>query len=128
MSGLNILGNEPVATPAGEAPFSVSESGAKGVAKFLQTNDAPPGAALRVGVRGGGCSGLSYVVEVDTGPEKPGDMVIATSGGTVRVDKKSKLILDGVTLDYKAGLLDAGFRFVNPKATKACGCGESFSI
>lgn len=128
MTSLRIVGESTAPTPAGDAPFSVTERGARGVAKFLETNQAPPGAALRVGVRGGGCSGLSYVVEVDAGEPRPGDLILETSGGVVRVDAKSQRILAGVTLDYKVGLLDAGFRFDNPRATKTCGCGESFSI
>lgn len=127
MSGLNIIG-DGASPPPVETPFRISETGARGIAKFLATNQAPTGAAVRVGVRGGGCSGLSYVVEVDAGDARPGDLVLETSGGTVRVDKKSQAILQGVTLDYKAGLLDAGFQFVNPRATKTCGCGESFSM
>jgi iron-sulfur cluster assembly protein len=119
---LNIVSNDP------PPPEAITEAGAQGVRKFLTTNAAPEGAVLRIGVRGGGCSGLSYVVEVDAAPARDGDHVIEAHGITVRVDKKSMRVLQGVTLDYKIGLLDAGFRFENPRATKTCGCGESFSI
>lgn len=124
-SALNILSPIPAEVTG---TLAVTESGAQGVRRFLATNNAPEGASLRVGVRGGGCSGLSYVVEVDVEPPREGDHVIEAHGVTVRVDKKSMRVLQGVTLDYKPGLLDAGFRFENPRASKTCGCGESFAI
>lgn len=129
-SALNIVSNttpEPIPAEV-HGTLTVTELGAQGVRKFLATNQAPPGAALRVGVRGGGCSGLSYVVEVDAEAPREGDHVIEAHGVTVLVDKKSMRVLQGVTLDYKVGLLDAGFRFENPRATKTCGCGESFAL
>jgi iron-sulfur cluster assembly protein len=83
---------------------------------------------MRVGVRGGGCSGFSYVLEPDAAPARPDDVILEVHGVVVRVDKKSMRVLAGTTLDYKVGLMDAGFKFDNPRATKTCGCGESFSM
>jgi iron-sulfur cluster assembly protein len=83
---------------------------------------------LRVGVKGGGCSGLSYNLALDT-DERPGDRVYEVDGVKLFVDMKSLLYLDGSTLDYKdEGLLQRGFTFVNPNSAGACGCGESFAV
>ena len=92
-----------------------------------------PNAALRVGVRGGGCSGVSYVLEFADAPPREGrDLVytVPTDGGEVRVvcDKKSILYLAGSTLEWEKTLKWQGFKFTNPKAESACGCKESFSI
>jgi iron-sulfur cluster assembly protein len=83
---------------------------------------------LRVGVKGGGCSGLSYNLALDT-DERPGDRVYEVDGVKLFIDMKSLLYLDGSTLDYKdEGLLQRGFTFVNPNSAGACGCGESFAV
>jgi iron-sulfur cluster assembly protein len=83
---------------------------------------------LRVGVQGGGCSGMSYNLAIDT-DERPGDKVIEVDGVKLFVDLKSFLYLDGSTLDYKdEGLMQRGFTFVNPNSSGACGCGESFAV
>ena len=100
----------------------------EGIRRYFKEHAAPEGAAFRVGVRGGGCSGLSYVLEVDTDTRRDGDLVLDADGIEVRVDKKSLKVLEGSVLDFKFGLMDAGFRFENPRAVKACGCGESFSL
>jgi iron-sulfur cluster assembly protein len=82
---------------------------------------------LRVGVKGGGCSGLSYNLSIDT-ELRPGDKVFETDGVKVFVDTKSYLFLNGSTIDYKEeGLMQRGFIFLNPNSTGSCGCGESFS-
>jgi iron-sulfur cluster assembly protein len=83
---------------------------------------------LRVGVQGGGCSGMSYNLAIDT-DERPGDKVFEVDGVKLFVDMKSFLYLDGSTLDYKdEGLMHRGFTFVNPNSSAACGCGESFAV
>lgn len=83
---------------------------------------------LRVGVKGGGCSGMSYNLAIDT-EERPGDKVFEKDGVKVFVDLKSLLFLDGSTLDYKEdGLMQRGFTFVNPNSSGSCGCGESFAV
>jgi iron-sulfur cluster assembly protein len=81
---------------------------------------------LRVGVRGGGCSGLSYSLSFAK-EAQPDDQVLDQEGITLYVDMKSLLYLDGVTLDFMDGLMGRGFVFNNPNATNTCGCGSSFS-
>ncbi len=81
---------------------------------------------LRLGVLGGGCSGLSYHFRFEPKP-RPTDHVFQFEDVQVFVDPKSMVFLDGMTLDYKESLMQSGFAFDNPHATKSCGCGSSFS-
>jgi iron-sulfur cluster assembly protein len=81
---------------------------------------------LRLGVLGGGCSGLSYQFKFDTTP-RARDKVFDLDGVQIFVDPKSLLYLHGLTLDYKESLMQSGFVFENPNAKKSCGCGTSFS-
>ena len=82
---------------------------------------------IRVGVKSGGCSGLSYELNFDK-EEKENDKIFKHNGIKILVDKKSFLYLVGITLDYSGGLNGAGFVFKNPNANRTCGCGESFSL
>jgi iron-sulfur cluster assembly protein len=82
---------------------------------------------IRVGVKGGGCSGLMYNLEFDTEMQAE-DKLIEDNDVRVVVDKKSVLYLAGTELDFSGGLNGKGFTFVNPNASRTCGCGESFSI
>ena len=84
------------------------------------------GGGLRLGVLGGGCSGLSYQFKYALQP-RPTDQVFEFDDVKVFVDPKSMVYLDGMTLDYKESLIYSGFAFDNPHATKSCGCGTSFS-
>jgi iron-sulfur cluster assembly protein len=81
---------------------------------------------LRLGVLGGGCSGLSYQFKFEP-KSRPTDLVFRFDDVEVFVDPKSMVYLDGMTLDYKESLMQSGFAFDNPHATKSCGCGTSFS-
>lgn len=81
---------------------------------------------LRVGVKGGGCSGLEYFMDYAKEPAK-GDRVFEQHGVKVYIDPKSYLYLVGTQLDYEEGLLGSGFKFQNPNANRTCGCGTSFS-
>ena len=82
---------------------------------------------LRVGVIGGGCSGMSYKLDFET-QVRPQDQVLEMDGVKVIVDPKSLQFLEETTLDYSDGLNGRGFVFLNPKATRTCGCGSSFSV
>lgn len=81
---------------------------------------------LRLGVLGGGCSGLSYQFKFDTKP-RSNDRVFNFDGVQIFIDPKSILYLRGMTLDYKESLMQSGFVFENPNAKKKCGCGTSFT-
>jgi iron-sulfur cluster assembly protein len=81
---------------------------------------------LRLGVQGGGCSGLSYLFRFDPKPRST-DQVLEFEDVKVFVDPKSMLYLDGMTLDWKDSLMYSGFQFENPNAKKSCGCGTSFT-
>lgn len=81
---------------------------------------------LRLGVLGGGCSGLSYQFKYEPKP-RPTDNVLDFDGVTIYIDPKSMLFLDGMTLDWKDSLVHSGFVFENPQAKKSCGCGTSFA-
>ena len=82
--------------------------------------------ALRVGVQGGGCSGLSYFLSLDKDP-RPDDKVFESSGVKVYLDSKSALYLEDTQVDFTDGLQGSGFTFNNPNAVRTCGCGNSFS-
>jgi iron-sulfur cluster assembly protein len=82
---------------------------------------------VRVGVEGGGCSGLTYKLDFDNTP-KEDDKIFEDKGVKIAVDKKSFLYLVGTELDFTDGLNGKGFSFINPNANRTCGCGESFSV
>lgn len=96
------------------------------VQRMLAHQPPGPELGLRMAVKGGGCSGLSYALNFDKKQE--GDNVFEYDGVKVYVDPKSYLYLQGVTLDYIDALEGKGFKFINPGASKTCGCGESFSV
>jgi iron-sulfur cluster assembly protein len=87
-----------------------------------------PNAAIRLGVRGGGCSGFNYVIEFSDDPPRARDSVASSDGVTFYVDKKSLAFLNGSTLDYTKTLMFQGFQFLNPREASKCGCGHSFTV
>jgi iron-sulfur cluster assembly protein len=87
---------------------------------------SPTEGGMRLGVMGGGCSGLSYSIKFDTQPRER-DRVFVFDGVRVFVDPKSFIYLHGMTLDYEETLMRQGFNFINPNSTRSCGCGSSFS-
>jgi iron-sulfur cluster assembly protein len=120
---------EHAATPADRpvAPITVTQAAARAIlAKAAK--EGMPGAALRVRVKGGGCSGATYVMTFETGPPAPADFVTSGHGATVVVDPRSIVFLKGSTLDYRTELMSQRFVWTNPNAKSSCGCGESFAI
>jgi iron-sulfur cluster assembly protein len=105
---------------------ALSENASKQVKQLKQAQNLPEAVFLRMGVKGGGCSGMSYSLEFDS-EMGPHDKVFEIDGIKVVVDKKSYLYLNGTTLDYVTQGLTGGFTFVNPQAKSSCGCGTSFS-
>ena len=91
----------------------------------LQENNA--GLMLRIGIQGGGCSGLSYKMEFAREVEEF-DRLLEFDGLKVVIDAKSLIYMNGTTIDFNAELLNGGFKFNNPMSTRSCGCGSSFSV
>jgi iron-sulfur cluster assembly protein len=106
--------------------ISVSERAVAEI-KRAATRRATAPKGLRVGIRGGGCTGFSYMFEWSDSEPRPEDNVLSFEDGQVRVfvDPKSFVFLDGSTLDYATTLMARGFKWVNPNAKGTCGCGES---
>lgn len=115
------------ATPAVQknAPIRITERAALEVQRIVADKQIPEGYGLRVGVKGGGCSGMSYVLGFDRAREH--DLVFEIEGITVYLDKRHGLYLLGTTIDFHDGLDARGFVFDNPSATQTCGCGSSFA-
>ena len=105
---------------------ALSDAAVRQVKSLKQTQNLPDTVFLRMGVKGGGCSGLSYALEFDS-DMGPHDKEFEIDGVKVVVDRKSYLYLNGTTLDYVVQGLTGGFTFVNPQAKSSCGCGTSFS-
>lgn len=106
--------------------IDITESAAKHVRDFTNRKEGEP-ISLRVAVKGGGCSGLTYDLNVDSEVLET-DKVIEQHGVTIMIDKKSYIFLAGTMLDYSGGLNGKGFVFSNPNAKTTCGCGTSFSV
>lgn len=102
----------------------LTESAVTEVKRLLAAEPEEKG--LRLGVQGGGCSGMSYKLSFDTQQEK--DYATEQDGVSVFIDPKSAIYLKGITVDYQSGLEGKGFVFINPNAANTCGCGESFSV
>jgi len=130
---------EQAAQAAAQAsvPVQPASKGAKGIdvtqralahirSGMAKEGISPEEGGLRLGVLGGGCSGLSYSIKFDTRPRER-DRVYDFEGVRLFVDPKSFVYLHGMTLDYEQTLLKQGFNFINPNSTRSCGCGSSFS-
>ena len=109
-----------------EAPIVIlTDAAVEEIRRLMDVQDLSEG-GLRLGVKGGGCSGLSYTINFD---DKIGefDTICEKDGVKGIVDAKSAIYLEGMQLDYEKDLVSGGFKFINPNATKTCGCGVSFS-
>lgn len=118
----------PAGSPAGSKATIGMTPKAIESARAALAKRGTPGAAVRVGIKGGGCSGYSYVIEFDDNPPRDRDRVFEFDGVKVFVDKKSLIYLAGSVLDYEKTLMRQGFKFVNPNEATRCGCGTSFTV
>ena len=124
----------PAAAGSGGASMNVSLAAIEAVRKNIAKRGTPvESTALRVGIRGGGCSGFSYVIEFHDGAPRARDRVMdfTSEDGTpvrVLVDPKSLIYLNGSTLDWEKTVMQQGFKFRNPNEKTSCGCGTSFTV
>lgn len=107
--------------------IALTDRAKKEIRRIIADQNLPPATALRVGVKGGGCSGFSYTLGFDDQIGEV-DQVFEYDGIRVVCDPKSFLYLSGTAVDFEESLMGRGFKFGNPNADKTCGCGESFSV
>ena len=107
--------------------IELTERAVKEVRRIIDEQSLPEATALRVGVKGGGCSGFSYTLGFDDSLTEL-DQTWEFNGIKLVCDPKSFLYLNGTQLDFEESLMGRGFKFGNPNASKTCGCGESFSV
>jgi iron-sulfur cluster assembly protein len=107
--------------------ISITERAAQEVRRIVSEQNLPKETVLRVGVKGGGCSGFSYTLGFDDNIT-PTDQIAELGGVKVVSDPKSFLYLNGTQIDFEDNLMGRGFKFGNPNASKTCGCGESFTV
>ncbi len=116
----------PVARTIGKKEVEITAAAAEEIAK-QRDKRATPGAMIRIGVRGGGCTGFTYVFEwAET--TRPTDKTFSAHGVSIVVDPKSLVYLGGMQLDFVRGMMGHGFKFNNPNAKGSCGCGESVNF
>ena len=109
-------------------PINLSESAAREIKEIIKQQGLPEAETrLRVGVKGGGCSGFSYMLDLTEEPKGEMDEEMESSGIKILCDMKSYLYLNGAEIDFKDEIMGRGFVFKNPNATSTCGCGSSFS-
>ncbi len=107
--------------------ISVTEKAKNKITELRSQEGKTDNHNIRVAVKGGGCSGLMYDLVFDD-TTRPNDQIFEDKGIKIMVDKKSLLYLAGTTLDFSDGLNGKGFQFINPNASRTCGCGESFAV
>lgn len=108
------------------SPVHFSYSAVNEIKRLIQTTELKPGRYLRVGVKGGGCSGMTYVLDFDT--KQSDDEVYETDGFKFIMNNSHQIYLYGMEIDWQDGLNSRGFVFKNPNATSTCGCGSSFAV
>jgi iron-sulfur cluster assembly protein len=110
-------------------PITLSESAAKEIKSIIRDQNLPAEQTrLRVGVKGGGCSGFSYTLDLTEEQAADGDEELDSNGVKILCNQRAYLYLDGVEIDFKDEVMGRGFVFKNPNATSSCGCGSSFSV
>jgi len=108
-----------------DCPIIITPAAINEIKRLKQSADIQPGYGLRIGVKGGGCSGLSYLLAFDE--IKPQDKIYLVEETEIIMDKSHIMYVIGMKVDYGDGLNSRGFTFSNPNAKETCGCGESFS-
>ncbi|MCA8941367.1 MAG: iron-sulfur cluster assembly accessory protein [Planctomycetes bacterium] len=109
--------------------IGLTERAAKEILRVIDEQGFPADSTwVRIGAKGGGCSGFSYVLDFDNQGPTEYDLTFEHHGVKIIIDKKSEFFMGGTTVDFNDGLLDRGFVFQNPSATGSCGCGTSFSV
>jgi len=132
---------DSVPPPSGAEGSAAASPGTSGSTKGITVSDAAiayarqklaargtPDAAIRLGVRGGGCSGYQYVIEFADDPPRERDRTFEAGGVRFVVDRKSLVVLAGSVLDFEKTLMFQGFKFRNPNEATSCGCGHSFTV
>lgn len=123
-----VTDSQPATPETPAAGLNVTPSAVKRIRVILAKEGIPADeGGLRLGVKGGGCSGLSYSIGFDAHPRER-DHIFNFDGVRVFIDPKSFVYLHGMTLDYEETLMRQGFHFMNPNSTRSCGCGTSFSV
>lgn len=128
---VTMIGQETVSIPTGVSGtdendhINITSKALAEVKKIKASNNIADDYGLRLGVKGGGCSGMSYTLGFDAA-SRDTDLVLDAEGVNIFIDSKSMFYLMGMTLDFSDGLMGKGFTFNNPNATKTCGCGSSF--
>lgn len=108
-------------------PIYVSPRAAAELKRIMADSKLPPETGIRIGIKGGGCSGFTYQIDFEK-ERRAFDQTMESEGIRLFVDTKSYLFTRGMTLDFAEDLLNRGFKFINPNAKSSCGCGTSFSI
>lgn len=117
--------NEVKESPVASSPVDLTDGAMTALKEIMEDQNIPESYGLRIGVKGGGCSGFSYILGFDT--KKDDDLEYAFDGMRVLMNKAHGIYLLGMQIDYVDGLNNRGFVFNNPNATDTCGCGTSFS-
>jgi iron-sulfur cluster assembly protein len=117
----------PVTSTPAQPALVVTSRAAKVMREQLARRGTPQ-AAIRLGIRGGGCTGYSYLFEFDDREPRASDHVVNKDGVRVHVDPKSMLLLKGTEVDFETGIRGHGFKFTNPNVKDSCGCGESITF
>jgi iron-sulfur cluster assembly protein len=117
-----------VADTGSESGIAVTERAAKEFRHILKEKGLPEDTAMRLSVKGGGCAGFAYQIDLDKNPADEFDIEMRQHDLRVVVDMKSEFYMQGSVIDFNDSLMERGFKFKNPTASGTCGCGSSFSI
>jgi len=128
VTGADVMSDTVTDDAAVDDQLVVTEKAAKEFRQILSQKDLPEDTAMRLSVKGGGCSGFEYGLEVDEDPAAEDDLVVESQGVRMLMDPFSAQYLAGIVIGYHSSFKGSGFTFENPNATGSCGCGTSFSV